>query len=143
MSKISNAARNRRASGARARGIAREKAPRNKSVADLLFRNRGRDWRGCFLQGDSLREVSEDHDVADALDPPVRHGHGAPAFHEERVRLTDEQSVDSPVLDINDQVVHIAQEHAGVRVDLEANDLRNLLKDAIAIPCPAYPDTVI
>jgi hypothetical protein len=95
---------------------------------------------GAFLQAHPLREVTEDHDVADALDPTVWNRHRAAALHEQGVRLTDEYPVDLALLHVHDQVVHVPQEDAVVCVDLEADDLRNLLERSLTIPWPAVFD---
>ena len=73
-------------------------------------------------EGNPLREIPKHDDVADALHPAVGDAHRSAPFHKERIRLADEDSVHGAVVDVHDQVVHIAQEHGVVRVYLEPDN---------------------
>src|SRR5207247_5105047 len=108
-----------RSSSAPTPGIDRRDGPRgNKTVSSLSFGYRGGDGGGGLLEGDPLREVPEDHDVPDALDPAVRDGDRVAALHQEGVRLPDEDPVDGTVLDVHDQIGPFPQAHTPSSVPL-------------------------
>jgi len=84
--------------------------------------------------------MPKDHDVADALHPSVGDANGAAPLNEEGVRLPDEDAVHGPVVDVDDEVVHIPEEHAVLRVHLEPDDLGDLFEQGVTIPsAPRIP----
>lgn len=94
----------------------------------------------AFLDGYALREVPQEDDVPDALDPAERDAHRHGTLDQEGIGLLDEHALHIAMLNVDDEVVHVPQEDAVVCVDLEADDLRNLLERSLTIPWPAIFD---
>ena len=100
----------------------------------LLLRLRCLRGRRGFLKADPLGEIPQDHDVSDALHPPIGHAYGLGTLDKERIRLPDEYAFHEAVVDVNYKVVYIAEKNTVVRVDLQADELGNLFEQLVTIP---------